>query len=113
MSKRLLVLNSDGSTDGPVGVFSGGFPKTVILLSNGWEQQADGSYAQTITIPGVLDENRAIVDIDMSGATPSTYTTLSGAWGCIGRVYTVKNGITFVCYATAPGIDINVKVEVF
>lgn len=113
MSKRILLLNADGSTETTVCDGSGdGNAYVVTLLANGWAKQADGTFTQTASISGVTAENRAIVDVDMSAATTSTYTTLSEAWFLIGRVYTVANGITFVCYGDAPGTNLSVNVEV-
>lgn len=90
----------------------GGGSCTVLLPASGWAEQTDGSYAQTASVSGVTIKNRAIADIDMSAATKSTYAALEEAWFFVGRVYTVANGITFVCYDGTPEIDISVNVEV-
>ena len=95
-----------------VSAATGGGSCTVLLSASGWVEQSDGSHAQTASVSGVSIKNRAIADIDMSAATKSTYAALEEAWFFVGRVYTVANGITFVCYDGTPEIDISVNVEV-
>lgn len=85
---------------------------SVSLTASGWTQQSDGTHTQTATISGVTASDKAIVDIDMSAATTSTYHNYLEAWNFVCRAYTVANGVTFVCYAGAPAMTISVNVEV-
>jgi len=93
-------------------VTGGGGSYTVTLSSSKWTKQSNGTYTQTATVSGVTASSKAIVDINMSAATTSTYATLSEAWFLIGRAYCVANGITFVCYEGAPETNLSVNVEV-
>ena len=109
MRKSIRLLNADGSSDIVIGT---GGAYSVLLSASGWSRQEDGSYTQTATIQGVSNTDRAVIDINLSTATTSTYATLQEAWLLVGRAYTVADGITFVCYEGAPGADISVNVEV-
>ena len=85
---------------------------SVSLTASGWTQQSNGTHTQTATISGLTASDKAIVDIDMSEATTSTYHNYLEAWNFVCRAYTVANGVTFVCYAGAPAMTISVNVEV-
>jgi len=85
---------------------------TVTLSSSEWTKQSNGTYTQNASISGITSASKAIVDINMSSATTSTYAALSEAWAMIGRAYTGSNVITFVCYEGAPETNLSVNVEV-
>lgn len=85
---------------------------SVSLTASGWAEQSDGTYAQTASVSGITASDIAIVDVDMSAVTTSTYEAISEAWSLVGRAYTVANGVTFVCYVGMPTTDMTVKVEV-
>ena len=86
---------------------------TVSLSASGWTQQSDGTYTQTASISGVTASKKAVVDVNMSAATTSTYEALTEAWSLIGRAFTVSGGVTFVCYLGKPTTNLSVNVEVW
>lgn len=84
---------------------------TGILKSSGWSSSAP--YSQAITVSGILATDIPFADVDMSDAsTGDDGTTLTDAWGLIGRVTANAGSITAYCYEEKPTVDISLILKV-
>ena len=90
--------------------------RTKYLLNfpvSGWVKQQDGSFVQQAVADGVLENDSAYVDIDMTDANADNYSDIVDAWGMIARAQTQDGGLVLTSYDSAPEVDITVKMEVF
>lgn len=81
-------------------------------LSTSWMEQADGTYAQTVTVAGVTADNQIIVDVDLSGADIDADIAVLEAWGMVNRAKQAANALTFYCYGDVPTVAIPLNVVV-
>ena len=64
-----------------------------------------GPYQQTVNITGILSNDEPVVDVTLTGTAATDTPRLEG-WGCIGRITTAVNSITFACYDSAPTVEL-------
>lgn len=81
-------------------------------LSTSWTEQADGSYAQTVTVSGVTASNQIIVDVALSGTDIEADIAVLEAWGMVNRADQAANALTFYCYGDVPTVAIPLNVVV-
>lgn len=83
------------------------FPGT--FLSGDWGEEAP--YTQTITVEGLLADDKPMVDIDLSEAGDPL--AVIEAWGLVHRcTVAADNTVTAYCYQDAPATDIPVVFKV-
>lgn len=85
---------------------------TVMVPADGWTENEDGSYSQTVTVEGVLASDAATVDVDMSNVTVDTAADIQDAWAMVGSVESQGGGFMLTCYDSVPEIDLPMKAEV-
>ena len=79
------------------------------LSASGWSDWGDGTYGQSITVPGISENDTPhIVLNDFS----ETWYTVKEEYSKIGRAFTAQNTIYFQCYQEFPTVDIPIGVEV-
>lgn len=87
---------------------------TSVVLSTTWTEQADETFAQTISVDGVSEDNeQAIaVDVALSGTDIDADVAVLEAWGCVNRCDQGDGKLTFVCYGDKPTVAIPLNVVV-
>lgn len=82
------------------------------VLSTNWTEQADGSYAQSITVEGVASDSEVVVDCNLTGTDIDADIEVMEAWGCVNRAKQATNSLTFYCYGDTPTVAIPLNVVV-
>ena len=82
------------------------------VLSTSWTEQADGSFAQSITVAGVDSESEVVVDCNLTGTDIDADIEVMTAWGCVNRAKQATNSLTFYCYGEIPTVAIPLNLVV-
>lgn len=82
------------------------------VLSTNWTEQADGSFAQSITVEGVTTDSEVVVDCNLTGSDIDADIEVMTAWGCVNRAAQATNSLTFYCYGDTPTVAIPLNVVV-
>lgn len=84
------------------------------VLGTTWTEQADETFAQTVSVDGVTaDKTQAIaVDVALSGTDIDADVAVLEAWGCVNRCDQGDGKLTFVCYGDTPTVAIPLNVVV-
>ena len=82
------------------------------VLSTNWTEQADGTFAQSVTVMGVETESEVVVDCNLTGSDIDADIAVMEAWGCVNRAKQATNSLTFYCYADKPTVAIPINVVV-
>lgn len=83
-----------------------------VTLTTNWREQSNGTFAQTITVPGVTADNEVVVDCNLSGTDIDADIAVLEAWGCVNRASQATNSLTFYCYGDTPTVTIPLNVVV-
>lgn len=81
-------------------------------LSTTWTEQADGTFAQSISVQNVTANNQIVVDCSLSGTDIDADVAVLEAWGCVNRCDQAAGTLTFYCYGDIPTVAIPVNVVV-
>ena len=81
-------------------------------LTTNWTEQADGSFAQTVSVEGVTADNQVVVDCNLTGSDMAADVEVMTAWGCITRCSQAEGTLTFYCYGDAPTVAIPLNAVV-
>lgn len=84
------------------------------LTVEGWVQQANDSFAQTVTIAnvGLTSASNVIVDCSLSMVDLDADVAVLKGWGNVNNAVAGTNQLTFYCYAVKPDVNIPVNVVV-
>jgi len=85
---------------------------TATLSASGWTEQSDGSYAQTVSVAGVTEDNQVVVDVALSGSDMDADIEVLKAWGYVNRASQAVDSLTFYCYGDVPTVSIPLNVVV-
>lgn len=85
-----------------------------VTLNTSWTEQADGTFAQTVSVTGVTgeDSQAIVVDIDLDGTDIDADIAVMEAWGCVNRCDPGSGTLKFVCYGDTPTVAIPLNVVV-
>lgn len=109
---QLLGYNGSvwAAVDTPAGLKGASGTLTVA----GWVQQANDSFAQTVTIAnvGLTSASNVIVDCALSMVDLDADVAVLEGWGNVNNAVAGTNQLTFYCYAVKPDVNIPVNVVV-
>lgn len=104
-TRTLAQFKEDLGVGGASGV-------TVTLSANNWAAQADGSYAQTVSVSGVTSTNQVVVDCALTGSDIASDIAVLKDWGYVNRASQASGSLTFYCYGEKPTISLPLNVVV-
>ena len=86
------------------------FSAKAILPVAGWEENAEGRYVQTISLPGVLAVDEPFVDMYLLGLTDEQQNEVAAAWASAVNIVTGDGTLT-ACFCDLPEVDIPIKIK--
>lgn len=82
---------------------------SITIPASGWSDWGNGFYGQSITIPGISENDTPHIAINDFG---TGWYIAKEEYSKIGRAWSIQNTIHFQCYQEYPTIDISIIVEV-
>lgn len=83
---------------------------TTTLTSAGWTGDA-APYQQTVSVSGITEKDKPIVDVVLSDVT-ETAITEQKEWGKVARIKTADNSITAIALEEKPTVNLNIQLQV-
>lgn len=86
---------------------------TATLTAAGWASStAPYAWEQTVTIAGILEDDKPSVDLLFNGTTAEEINAEQDSYGNITRMVTGANSITAYCVSDAPTVDLQIQLKV-
>jgi hypothetical protein len=81
---------------------------TATLLSSGWTG-GSAPYTQTVSVSGILSNDKAFADVVLSDDTSTAQSQLTN-WAYVSKMETSNGSVTATCFDSKPNIDLNVSL---